>query len=216
MNKNSRQRMLDEETANIIIPAIGIVLSLVGLIFLVVFANLYGDVWHIVSCSVYGATLIVLYTASTLYHSFRNPRIKHMMQIFDHSSIYLLIAGTYTPFTLVNLRGDWGWSLFGVIWGLALLGIIFKFLFVDRFKAFSTSIYLLMGWIVVIAIKPMLRLVPIKGIIWLIAGGLSYTIGVVFFTWDYKIPYGHTIWHLFVLVGAICHFWAIILYVIPY
>lgn len=189
-------------------------LSVAGLAVLVTLAALRGTVWHIVGCSVYGATLVVLYTASTFYHSLRSPRLKRFFRILDHASIYLLIAGTYTPFTLVNLRGGWGWMLFGLVWGLAALGILFKIFFVDRFPIASTAVYLLMGWLAVIAIKPLLMLVPSGGLLWLLAGGLAYTAGIVFFAWG-KMPYNHAVWHVFVLAGSICHYFAVLFYVLP-
>jgi hemolysin III len=189
-------------------------LSVAGLAVLVTLAALKGTAWHIVGCSVYGATLVLLYTASTLYHSVRSPRLKRFFRIIDHASIYLLIAGTYTPFTLVNLRGGWGWTLFGLVWGLAALGILFKVFFVGRFSIASTAVYLLMGWLVVIAIKPLLTLVPSGGILWLLVGGLAYTAGVVFFAWG-KLPYNHAVWHVFVLTGSICHYFAVLFYVLP-
>jgi len=139
-----------------------------------------------------------------------------VFRIIDHSSIYLFIAGTYTPFTLVPLRGAWGWSLFGVVWGLALCGIVSKIFFMGRFKILSTLLYVLMGWLVIIAAKPMLQLVPSQGIIWLVIGGVAYTVGIVFYALDAKIPYSHAIWHIFVLAGSICHFFAIMFYVVPH
>ena len=162
----------------------------------------------------YGVTLVLLYAASTLYHGVRSRGLKRVLKVVDHSSIYLLIAGTYTPFTLINLRGRWGWTLFGLVWGLSLLGILFKIFFVDHFKIVSTTVYLAMGWVVVIALKPLLSLVPSGGILWLLAGGLSYTIGVGFYAWR-KLPYNHAVWHVFVLAGSICHYFAVLFYVLP-
>ncbi len=216
MNNSVKQHLVSEELANSLTHGIGIYLGVAGLALLVVFASLYGNAWHIVSCSIYGSTLVLLYTASTLYHSFRHPRAKHLFRIFDHTSIYLLIAGTYTPFTLVPLRGAWGWSLFGVVWGLALCGIITKVFFIHRFEILSTLLYLFMGWLVVIASKPMLQKIPTWGIAWLVIGGLSYTIGVIFYLFDRKFCYAHAIWHIFVLAGSICHFFAVMFYVIPH
>jgi hemolysin III len=175
---------------------------------------LRGTAWHIVACSIYGATLICLYTASTLYHASISPRVKRALRIFDHSAIYLLIAGTYTPFLLVSLRGPWGWSLFAVIWGLAVAGVLFKFWFVERFGILSTAVYIAMGWLVVIAAKPVITHVPIIALIWLLAGGLAYTAGVIFFVAK-RIPYSHAIWHIFVLAGSICHYFAVFSTVIP-
>ncbi len=177
-------------------------------------AALRGDAWHVVSCAVYGATLVLLFTSSTLYHSFRIPRVKHVLRIVDHSSIYLLIAGTYTPFLLVSLRGRWGWSLFAIVWGLALAGIVFQVFFVRRFRLAKTLIYLAMGWLAVVAVKPLLARVPRPGLLWLLAGGLSYTLGAVFYLWK-KLPYHHSVWHLFVLAGSVCHYFVILLHTLP-
>ena len=206
--------MLKEETINALTHGLGALLSVGGLAVLVVMAALHGDVWHVVSCSIYGTTLVLLFSSSTLYHSFRSQRVKHVFRVIDHASIYLLIAGTYTPFVLVNLRGQWGWSLFGVIWGLALAGIVFQVFFVDRFRLAQTLIYLAMGWLVVVAVKPLFTHVPRGGLLWLLAGGLCYTVGAVFYLWK-KLPYHHAIWHLFVLGGSVCHYFAILLYVLP-
>lgn len=210
----TRLRHSVEEVANTITHGIGLLLSIVGLVVLLVLAALRGTAWHIVACSIYGATLICLYTASTLYHAVISPRVKRALRIFDHSAIYLLIAGTYTPFLLVSLRGPWGWSLFGVIWGLALAGVLFKFWFVERFVILSTAVYIAMGWLVVIAAKPVITHVPFTTLIWLLAGGLAYTGGVIFFAAK-RIPYSHAIWHLFVLAGSICHYFAVLSAVIP-
>ena len=203
-----------EEIANAITHGIGLLLSIAGFVVLLVLAALRGTAWHIVACSIYGATLICLYAASTLYHAVISPRVKRALRIFDHSAIYLLIAGTYTPFLLVSLRGPWGWSLFGVIWGLALVGVLFKFWFVERFAILSTAVYIAMGWLVVIAAKPVITHLPLTAIIWLLAGGLAYTGGVIFFAAK-RIPYSHAIWHLFVLAGSICHYFAVLSTVIP-
>jgi hemolysin III len=210
----TRLRHSVEEIANAITHGIGLLLSIAGFVVLLVLAALRGTAWHIVACSIYGATLICLYTASTLYHAVISPRVKHALRIFDHSAIYLLIAGTYTPFLLVSLRGPWGWSLFGVIWGLALAGILFKFWFVERFGILSTAVYVAMGWLVVIAAKPVITHVPFTALMWLFAGGLAYTGGVIFFAAK-RIPYSHAIWHIFVLAGSICHYFAVLSTVIP-
>jgi hemolysin III len=206
--------MFKEETINAWTHGLGALLSLGGLVVLVILASRHGDAWHIVSCSIYGVTLVLLFSSSTLYHSFRSQRLKHVLRIIDHASIFLLIAGTYTPFVLVNLRGGWGWSLFGVIWGLAMAGIVFQIFFVSRFRLLQTLIYLAMGWLVVIAIKPLLTRVPLPGLIWLLAGGLSYTVGALFYLWK-KLPFHHAVWHLFVLAGSVCHYFAILFYVLP-
>jgi len=203
-----------EEIANAITHGIGLLLSIAGFVVLLVLAALRGTAWHIVACSIYGATLICLYAASTLYHAVISPRVKRALRIFDHSAIYLLISGTYTPFLLVSLRGPWGWSLLGVIWGLALAGVLFKFWFVERFAILSTVVYIAMGWLVVIAAKPVITHLSLTAIIWLLAGGLAYTGGVIFFAAK-RIPYSHAIWHLFVLAGSICHYFAVLSTVIP-
>lgn len=203
-----------EEIANSLTHGLGLGLSVGGLVVLVVLAALRGTPRHVVSVSIYGATLVLLYASSTLYHAFRSPRVKRVFKILDHSAIYLLIAGTYTPFTLVVLRGPWGWTLFGLVWGLAIAGIVFKSIFVDHFVFASTIVYIAMGWLVVIAIKPVMAMVPNGGLLWLLAGGLSYTLGVAFFA-ARRLPYGHAIWHLFVLGGSISHYFAVLFYVLP-
>lgn len=208
------QESFAEEFASTVTHGVGLALSLAGLVVLVVLAALKGTAWHIVSCAIYGATLVLLYSVSTLYHAVRSPRAKHVLRILDHGAIYLLIAGTYTPFTLVTLRGGLGWTLFGLVWGLALAGILFKVFHVDRFPIASTLVYLSMGWLVVIAWKPVLRTVPGGGIAWLVAGGLAYTAGILFFA-SHKLPFNHALWHLFVLGGSICHYVAVLLYVLP-
>jgi hemolysin III len=179
-----------------------------GLTLLVVLAAIYGDIWRVVSFSIFGSTLVILYLASTLYHSFQKPRIKRVLRVLDHASIYLLIAGSYTPFLLVSMRGVWGWTMFGVVWALALLGVAFKVFFIGRYEVLATAAYVLMGWLCVIAFKEMLVKVPPGGVTFLITGGVVYTVGVVFYAW-HKLPYNHAIWHLFVMGGSICHFFAV-------
>ncbi|MFH0981192.1 MAG: hemolysin III family protein [Planctomycetota bacterium] len=203
-----------QETANSITHGLGIVLSVAGLAVLVVLAALRGTAWHVVSFSVYGVTLVLLFTASTLYHSFRSPRVKRVLRVIDHSSIYLLIAGSYTPLTLVPLRGAWGWSLFGCVWAIALAGIFVKAYYTGRFRLLSTLVYLALGWLAVVAVKPLLGMLPVAGFLWLLAGGVVYSSGTVFYSWK-KLPYHHAIWHLFVLAASICHYIAIVLYVLP-
>ncbi|MCW8859219.1 MAG: hemolysin III family protein [Deltaproteobacteria bacterium] len=203
-----------EEVANSITHGIGALLSIGGLAVLVGFASLRGDAWHIVSCSIFGSALVFSYLASALYHSIPLEKTKKILRTIDHSAIYLLIAGTYTPFMLVNLRGPWGWSLFGAVWGIALIGIILKTAVFSKIHGLSTALYLLMGWIIVIAIKPMLSVLERGGLELLLLGGLAYTVGVVFYAWK-KLPYNHAIWHLFVLAGSCFHFFAILFYVIP-
>jgi hemolysin III len=211
-NKLSREELLNSLT-----HGVGLLLSIAALVLLVVYASIrpYGDVWKIVSFSVYGLSLITLYMASTLYHSSTNEKIKGFLNLFDHAAIFVLIAGTYTPFTLVSIRGPWGWSIFGVIWGLALAGVIFKlFFYNDRYRKVSAVIYFLMGWIILIAIKPLVMLMPASGLIWLLAGSLIYCLGIPFYIKREK-QYFHVIWHLFVLGGSITHFFAVFYYVLP-
>jgi hemolysin III len=203
-----------EELFNSVTHGAGILLSITALVLLITFSNIYGNTIHVVSCSIFGVTLILLYSASTLYHSIQNPQAKKVFKIFDHSCIYLLIAGTYTPFLLVTLRGALGWTMFAVIWFLAIMGVLFKVFFVYRFNILSTIAYVLMGWIIVFAIKPLIDSLPFGGIVLLVAGGLAYTLGVIFYAWK-KLPFNHAIWHLFVLAGSVCHFLAVIFYVLP-
>ena len=203
-----------EEIFNSITHGIGILISIVGLVLLIVFSNMYGDLKHIISCTIFGISLVLLYTASTLYHSFQKPTLKNIFKIFDHSCIYILIAGTYTPFLLITLTGVIGWSIFAIVWSLTAIGILFKIFFVHRFKIISTIAYILMGWIIIFAIKPLFHALPGGGLALLISGGLAYTLGTIFYTWK-KLPFNHAIWHLFVLAGSVCHFCAVIFYVIP-
>ncbi|MCK4922822.1 MAG: hemolysin III family protein [Bacteroidales bacterium] len=203
-----------EEKINVVSHAFGILLSIAALIMLVLRANFQGNAWHIVSFSIYGASLIVLYTASTLFHSSKNIRVRHRLNLVDHASIYVLIAGTYTPFALVTLKGPIGWVVFGVIWGLAVSGIILKFFFIGRYYLLSTIMYVLMGWIMIFAVKPLINNLAIEGILWLLAGGVAYTVGAVFFSLN-KIKFNHAIFHMFVLMGSFCHFMSIYIYVLP-
>ena len=208
------QGFLSNEFANSVTHGIGFALSIVGLVALLVCATFHGGARHIVACSIYGATLVILYLASTLYHSIWSPKVKRIFKMIDHMAIYLLIAGTYTPFTLLSLRGGWGWSVFGVIWGLALLGIIYKIFFIGRWRGVSVAIYLAMGWMCVIAFKPLIASLSAGGVLWLAAGGLAYTVGVIFYGWK-TLPYHHAIWHLFVMAGSTCHFFSVMFYVLP-
>lgn len=210
----SRQYTKGEELANSLTHGVGALLAVGGLALLVTLAVLRGDVWHVVACSIYGAAMVVLYTASTLYHAVSRPRAKSALQVFDHAAIFLLIAGTYTPFTLVSLRGPWGWSLFGTVWGLALAGIVVEIAFPGRWPVFSLVLYVAMGWVGVVAVKPLLSVVPAGGLILLLLGGLAYTGGIVFYVWK-RLPYGHAVWHVFVLAGTVFHFFAVLLYVVP-
>ena len=177
-------------------------------------ASTRGTAWVTVSCSIFAATLVLVYLCSTLYHSLQRTRARYVFRVLDHSAIYLLIAGTYTPFTLVSLRGPVGWVLFGVVWTLAVAGVIFKSLAVDRFAVASALIYLFQGWFVVFAARPLFQSVPTQGLLLLAAGGLAYTLGVLFFAFD-RIPYFHAAWHIFVLTGSAAHYCAILFYVIP-
>ncbi len=203
-----------EEFVNVLSHGVGLLLSIAALTLMVVFASLDGNAWHIVGAAIFGASLVVLYLASTLFHGVRKPDVRKWLNVFDHAAIYILIAGTYTPFLLVTLNGAWGWSLFGVIWGLAIAGVVFKIFFTGRFNAVSTIVYVLMGWLIVIAIVPLFENLPTAGLIWLVAGGISYSVGAVFFMFD-RLPFNHAIFHFLVLGGSVCHFFAVFLYVIP-
>ncbi|MHA6529295.1 PAQR family membrane homeostasis protein TrhA [Paenibacillus sp. BAC0078] len=203
-----------EEVANAITHGIGALLSVAALVLLVVYAAQSGTAWHVVSFSVYGATMLLLYINSTLVHSLRDGRAKDFFEFMDHSSIYLFIAGTYTPFLLVAIRGTLGWTLFGVVWGIAVFGVFFKAFFVKRFLFMSTIFYIAMGWLIVIAWNPLSAVMADGGMNLLLAGGLLYTLGTVFYVWR-GFPYHHAIWHLFVLGGSIVHFFAVLLYVLP-
>lgn len=205
---------LREEIAHALTHGIGAALSIAALVVMVWWALAYGDAWHVVSASIYGASLIILYTASTLYHAFPWPKLKGYFQQLDHAAIFLLIAGTYTPFALINLRGPWGWSLLGVVWGIALIGVIIELFVRDAPKWLSLTLYLGMGWMALVAIKPMLDNVAAEGLMLLLAGGLAYTLGVVFYVWK-SLAYHHAIWHLFVLAGSVFHFFSIFYYVLP-
>ncbi|HMG33075.1 MAG TPA: hemolysin III family protein [Blastocatellia bacterium] len=214
LNKHQNSELLIEELANAVTHGFGLALSLAGFAVLLVLAIVRGGPWHIASCTVYGATLVILYLASTLYHSSRSPRLKHILRVVDHSAIYLLIAGTYTPFTLVNLRGFWGWTLFGLVWSCCVAGVVLKTFFINRLPVVSTLLYVAMGWVCVIAIKPLVSAIPAGGLAWLLSGGLLYTIGVIFFA-SRRLRFNHAIWHLFVLAGSICHYMAVVFYVLP-
>ncbi|SET44963.1 hemolysin III family protein [Paenibacillus sp. NFR01] len=203
-----------EEVANAVTHGIGTALSVVALVLLVVFASLKGTAWHVVSFSIYGTTMLLLYLNSTLLHSLREGRAKDLFEIFDHSSIYLFIAGTYTPFMLVAIRGPLGWSLFGVIWGIALFGMLFKAFFVKRFLFISTIFYIAMGWLIVIAWHPLTAVVASGGMTLLVAGGILYTLGTIFYVWR-GFPFHHAVWHTFVLAGSVTHFFAVLIYLLP-
>lgn len=203
-----------EEVANSLTHGAGLLLGVAALVLMVVFAAREGSAIRVVACSVYGTTLVLLYSASTFYHALPHGRGKRIFGVLDHAAIFLLIAGTYTPFTLVTLRGSWGWSLFGVIWGLAVGGVVLEAITQGRARRLQLLLYLAMGWIIVVAARPLMRELALGGLVLLVAGGLAYTLGVIFFIWR-RLPFHHAVWHVFVLAGSICHFFAVLLYVIP-
>lgn len=203
-----------EEIANSLTHGVGLLLSIAGLVVLTVCANMFGNTWHLVSCVIFGITLILLYGASTLYHSIQQPQVKQILRVLDHAAIFLLIAGTYTPFVLVNLRGAWGWTLFGLVWGMAILGILFQTTLLRQWAVVSALLYIGMGWLVVVAVKPLLGAIDAGGLVLMLAGGIAYTSGVGFYL-QRRLRYHHAIWHGFVLAGSILHFFAVLLYVIP-
>jgi len=202
-----------EEMTNIISHAIGLVLSIVALLLMLIRASESGDILYIVSAAIFGVSLIALYAASTLYHSAKDPKVRARLRINDHATIYILIAGTYTPFTLITLNGWVGWTIFGVSWGMALAGVILKLFFTGKYNALSTLMYVLMGWIIIFAVKPLINSLSPEGIFWLVAGGVSYTTGAVIYSIK-KIKFNHAIFHLFVLLGSICHFISVYFYVL--
>ena len=203
-----------EERINITSHAVGLALSIVATVLLVRHASLFGNAWHVVSFSIFGASLMALYSASTAYHSTKDPLLRNRLRVIDHATIYVLIAGTYTPFTLVTLNGTVGWVIFGVSWGMALSGIILKLFFTGKYNLVSTLMYVLMGWIIVFAIKPLVTNLSSEGLFWLIAGGLAYTFGAIIYSIK-KIKFNHAIFHLFVLMGSACHFVSVYFYVLP-
>ena len=200
-----REQTMGEEIANSITHGIGAAVAVAGTVVLIIRAAMSGSALYTVSVSAYGVTLITLYAASTLYHAMQSPGVKSAMKLADHISIYLLIAGTYTPFSLYGLGGRWGWSVFAIIWTLAVAGVVFKVFFVGRFRVLSTAIYVAMGWIVVIAVVPLVQTLSTATLFWLVAGGLAYTTGTLFYL-AHSLPFGHSIWHLFVLAGSIFHY----------
>jgi hemolysin III len=204
---------LGDILANAITHGIGAVFAVVGAVYLIS-ASTRGTVWLVVSCSVFSGTLVLVYICSTLYHSLVRTRARHVLQVLDHSSIYLLIAGTYTPFTLIALRGPLGWFMFSVVWSLAIAGVVFKSFAVERFAVASALVYLFQGWFIVVAVRPLLHAIGWHGMIWLGAGGLAYTLGIVFFALD-RLRYFHAAWHLFVLAGSVAHYFAILFYLVP-
>ncbi len=214
MKYNAKQYSKNEEILNVITHGLGFLLSVAALVILVVFASIRGNAWHIVSFSIYGASLATLYLASTLFHMTRKQKLRNKLNIFDHAAIYFLIAGTYTPFLLVTIRGPWGWSLFGIIWGLAIVGIIMKLKYIGKYDILSALIYVIMGWLIIVAIEPMNENLPPAAIWWLLGGGIAYTIGMVFYLLN-KIPFNHAIFHIWVLLGSFAHFFTVFIYVLP-
>lgn len=203
-----------EERLNVWSHAIGLILSVAGLSLLILRALDSEDALVLVSAVIFGASMILLYAASTCYHNCKKEGLRYKLKILDHISIYILIAGTYTPFSLITLRGTIGWILFGVAWGLALAGVILKLFFTGRFRTLSTIMYVLMGWLIIFAIKPLMENIPLEGLYWIIAGGVSYTLGAVIYSIR-SIKFNHAVFHLFVLIGTFCHFMAIYKYVLP-
>lgn len=214
MTEINRRYTPYEEMANVATHGLGIVLSTIAIILMTVESVQHGTAYHIVSSSIFGASLLLLYTMSTMYHLVQKTKIKKIFRALDHSSIFLLIAGTYTPFTLVTLKGGWGWSMFGIVWGLAVVGIITELFIGDRYKKLSLTIYICMGWLIIIAIYPLVKSIPLGGLLLLVCGGLCYTVGTIFYVWK-SLRLGHAIWHLFVLGGSSLHFLAVLFYVIP-
>ena len=204
---------LIEEIWHAITHGVGLALSIAGLAILVAFAALQGSALVITSSAIFGATLIILYGASTLYHAITHTQIKKIFQQFDHASIYFLIAGTYTPVTLISLGGAWGWTIFSIIWGAALVGVFLKFAYPGRFEKLSLVLYILMGWMIVAAMQPLMENMESGGLWLMLAGGLAYTVGIVFYVWD-SLPFNHTIWHLFVLGGSILHYLMVLIYIV--
>ncbi|MCU0799118.1 MAG: hemolysin III family protein [Candidatus Thermoplasmatota archaeon] len=204
----------NEEMVNSITHGIGLLLAVAGAVLLVVFSSIRGDAWTIVSCTIFGVGLVLLYANSTIYHALRSRTAKGVFQIMDHSAIFFLIAASYTPFTLTILRGPLGWTLFGLVWGGFVLGTIFKVFYTGRLKVLSVVLYLIMGWAVLLAIKPVIGTLPIDGLVLLAGGGIAYTLGAFIYA-KKGIKYSHAVWHFYVLAGSIMHFFSIFLYVIP-
>ncbi|MED4404079.1 hemolysin III family protein [Metabacillus fastidiosus] len=203
-----------EEIANSITHGIGSLLSIAALVLLIVFSASYGDAWHIVSFTLFGVTMFLLYTCSTLVHSFPAGKAKDLFEILDHSAIYFFIAGTYTPFLFIAVKGWLGWTLFGIVWGLAIGGTIFKTFYVKKFIFFSTVLYVVMGWLIVFAWNHIVQSVPYNGVVLLVTGGILYTVGAVFYVWR-GFKFHHAIWHLFVLAGTVLHFFSVLFYLLP-
>lgn len=211
--KDEKFYTLPEEIANVVTHAIGLALSIAGMVWIIVRTTRLGDPWAIVGGIVFGTTLATLYLASTLYHAVPCPRPKRIMRLFDHCAIYLLIAGTYTPFLLVSMRGPVGWTFFGILWGIACVGCAFKALFMGKWSRLSVGLYLAMGWFILIGIKPAIAYIPMGALLFMLVGGLAYTVGVLFYLSD-RLPFNHAIWHCFVMAGSALHFFAILIYVL--
>ncbi|WCN39190.1 PAQR family membrane homeostasis protein TrhA [Aneurinibacillus uraniidurans] len=203
-----------EEIANAITHGIGVLLSIIALVFLIRYSVDKGTMWHVVSFTIYGVSMLVLYLSSTLLHSFPEGKVKDILEVLDHSSIYLFIAGSYTPFLFVIVKGTLGWTLFGIVWGMAVCGIVFKMFFVKRFLFLSTLLYILMGWLIVLAWEPLTSVLSGGGLSLLVWGGILYTVGCVFYVWR-GFPFHHAVWHLFVLAGSLLHFFSVFWYVLP-
>jgi hemolysin III len=212
---SERAKKLTNCIANSVIHGLGFCFAVTALVLLIVFASIYGTTMHVVSVSIYGTTLVIMYLFSTLYHSIQNVSVQKVLRVIDHSAVYLLIAGTYTPFTLITLNGTKGWTIFGIIWGLAILGIVLKSIWINRFPVLFTLFYVVMGWLIVFSIKDLFVNLATSGFVLLVLGGIAYTVGVVFFALKERLLM-HAVWHLFVLTGSILHFFAILFYVIPY
>jgi len=195
----------EEEKINVVSHATGMVLSVIATVLLLNHAIFHKGIWHIVSFSFYGISMCLLFTASTLYHKAKDNKRRKKLKIFDHAAIYVLIAGTYTPFTLVTLQGKTGWIIFGITWGFAIAGICLKLFFTGKYRKTSTSMYLLMGWMIIFVLKPLITALPVAGLFWLLAGGISYTAGAVFYLFK-GIKYSHAVFHILVLIGCFCHF----------
>jgi hemolysin III len=208
------RRLMIEEVANTVTHGFGLLLSIAALTVLIGLTWNHASIWHFTGCAIYGVTQVILYAASTIYHGVRTPHLKRRLRQVDQMAIYLLIAGTYTPFMLVNLRGFWGYLLLTIVWGLAISGIVFKLIFAERYNSVTIGLYVAIGWAAIIAIKPIFSSVPMAGLAWIGAGGLAYMVGLIFFAW-HRLPFNHVIWHLFVLAGSGCFFQAVFGYVLP-
>lgn len=213
ITKTSTQQTAMEEKANVITHGIGVVFGFLALILLLIHSELHGDTELVVSVCIYGISLILLYSASMMYHAVSAKHVKAILQVLDHSCVYILIAGTYTPFMLISLGGFWGWFLFSTVWLLAFIGVIYEWLFFGRWPFFSMTMYIGMGWLALVVIHPLIEDLPLRGLLWLLAGGVCYMIGTIFFSLDDKVKFFHAIWHMCVLAGSSCHFVAILYYV---